>query len=429
MEVAIAIGSRDEFCSDARERALAARGGKPLDNTRTVEMFGGVAAIPVQGTLFRHADLLSEISGGVSYATLRKDLQTALDDDSVQAIVLNVDSPGGEVNGMVELAAAIYEARSKKDVYAYVGGQGCSAAYLIASAAGKVVCSPTAMLGSIGVCTSFVDDSKAQEARGEKTVSIVSTRAPNKNVDPTTDRGRALVQDKLDAVEQVFIDAVAQYRGVAAQTVVKTFGQGGVRVGADAVSHGMADAVGSFESVLRDLSQRGAAAQTKRNFMAKEEELAAFERDVLVALGVKDRAAAMGAIIALQGSRAEAEQAKRDLATLKQSTVDAECKRMLDEATVAGRLPPAKRAEVEAMYGKYGLDVVKATLSVLPVVASSVGEGPRPVLAPAAGGDVEISAKEIEIAKNIVGSDPVALEKHLNSLREYKRARANGAGR
>jgi signal peptide peptidase SppA len=407
---------------------LAARNGKPLDNTRSVTMRGNVAVIPVDGVLFRHADLLTEISGGVSYATVRKDLQTALENDSVQGIVLNIDSPGGEVNGLAELAGAIYDARKQKPVVAYVGGQGCSAAYWLAAAAERVVCAPTASLGSIGIITAYVNDEAAQKERAE-TIEFRSSGAPNKNPNPTTPEGRDLIQERLDAVERVFHADVARYRGTDVQTVAKKFGRGDVRIGANAVELGMADAVGSFESTLSEVSQRGAAAQTKRTIMAQELDLAAFERDVLVALGVKDRAAAMGAIIALQGARADAEQAKRELAVLKQSTVDAECKRMLDEATVAGRLPPAKRAEVEAMYGKYGLDVVKATLSVLPVVASSAGEGPRPVVPTTVGGDVEISAKEIEIAQNIVGNDPVALEKHLNSLREYKRARANGVGR
>jgi phage I-like protein len=159
--------------------------------------------------------------------------------------------------------------------------------------------------------------------------------------------------------------------------------------------------------------------------LAAVSSLKEFERDAVVALGVKDRAAAMGAIVAMKAVQLEADAAKKELATLKQSTVDAECKRLIDDATTAGKLPPAKRAEVEGLYGKYGIDAVKATLSVLPVIAPSASDAPKPVVAPVVT-DGEFSPTEIAIAKNIVGSDPERLTKHLNSLRDYKRARANG---
>lgn len=431
MAVAVAIASRDDVFADARQQALAARDGRPLANTRAVTVRDGVAEIPLQGTMFRHADLLSAISGGVSYATLRKDLQTALEDPSVTAIMFNVDSPGGEVNGCAELAEAIYAARAVKPIGAYVGGQGCSAAYWLASAADKIYCASTAQLGSIGICATFTDDSKAQEAAGKKTVQIVSTQSPDKNVDPTTDAGRVLTQSRLDAVAQVFIGDVARHRGVTDAKVATKFGRGGVLIGAEAVQAGMADEVTNYESALADMAKRGAAAKQRETLMGQEQEqlaaFAAFEREVFSALGVKDRAGALGSIVALVATKADAERAVKDLAEFRKSTLDAECKRMLDDASTAGRLPPAKRGDIEAMYSKYGLDAVKATLSMLPVVAQTAAEAPRApvVLQPVAGGaGAEFSAQELEIAKAIVGPNPQALQDHLTKLREYKASRA-----
>ncbi|MEE4465088.1 S49 family peptidase, partial [Azotobacter chroococcum] len=131
--------------------ALEARLGKPLDNTRAVSLRDGVAVIPVTGPIMRYANLFTRISGATSTQELATDLQAALDDPKVRAIVLNVDSPGGEATGINELADMIHAARGRKPIKAYVGGTGASAAYWIASAADEVVVDDTALLGSIGV--------------------------------------------------------------------------------------------------------------------------------------------------------------------------------------------------------------------------------------------------------------------------------------
>lgn len=160
--------------------------------------------------------------------------------------------------------------------------------------------------------------------------------------------------------------------------------------------------------------------------LAAVSQLKEFEREIVTLSGAKDRASAIGAIVGLKSIVAGAESVKTELETLKKSTVDADCKRALDEATAAGKLAPAKRADVEGMYAKYGIDAVKSMLSMLPVVVQSAAEAPRPIVG-AAAGDVELSAQEIAIAKNVCGS-PGELELHLKNLREYKKSRAN-AGR
>src|SRR5678809_521246 len=153
LELVISIASRSEFFSEVREQALLAQDGKPLANARSVVNRDGVALIPVNGPLFRHATLMTNVSGASSYETILKDFQAACESPDVEAIVLDIDSPGGEVHGAGELSTAIYQARGQKPIVAYVGGQGASAAYWIASAADKVVADPSAVLGSIGVRT------------------------------------------------------------------------------------------------------------------------------------------------------------------------------------------------------------------------------------------------------------------------------------
>ena len=256
LELVIGIASRGAHFTAAVEKALEARAGQPLRNARAVEMRDGVAVIPVAGPLMRHASMLTEISGATSYGALRKDLQVAVDDPSVTAILLNVDSPGGEVNGCAEIADAIYAARGIKPIVAYVGGTGASAAYWLASAAGEVVCSDTAILGSIGVRTALIDDAKKQDATGERKIEIVSSQSPYKRTDPASEDDRARVQATIDQLAEVFVGAVARNRGATAATVLSSYGQGGVMVGAHAVAAGLADRIGSFESTLAGMAKR-----------------------------------------------------------------------------------------------------------------------------------------------------------------------------
>ncbi|AWC22225.1 Putative signal peptide peptidase SppA [Aminobacter sp. MSH1] len=216
-----------------------------------------VAILEVAGPLFKRANLFVHFSGATSYEILRRDLQAALDDRAVDAIMIKVDSPGGEANGCDELAAAIYAARGRKPIHAFVSGMACSGGYWIASAADRMIVSDLAVLGSIGVVLGIADRKKADERAGITRVDFVSSQSPGKRPDVETDEGRQRVQKMVDDLAAVFVSAVAKHRNVSAKTVVSKFGSGGVEIGANAVGLGMADEVGQFETALQGLSARG----------------------------------------------------------------------------------------------------------------------------------------------------------------------------
>jgi len=241
--------------------ALAVKAGQRLESSPRVEVRDGVAILPVRGPIVRYADMFSAVSGATALSTLARDFQAALVDPAVSAIVLEMDSPGGQATGIHEFAAQVRAGSDIKPVTAYVGGAAASAAYWIAAAASRIVADPTARLGSIGVVSAF------EKSGGDK-LEIVSSRAPKKRVDPATDAGRAEVIRVLDALESVFVSDVAAFRGVSEDTVAENFGQGGVLVGSGAVAAGMADALGSLEGVLAELSVSRPLAG---NLNAKEE--------------------------------------------------------------------------------------------------------------------------------------------------------------
>lgn len=251
----LAIASR----AHERPEAIQTRSGRPLDNTRRVRIRDGVAVIPVVGPLFRYANLFTEISGATSSEVLAQDLATALDDAAVEAILLDIDSPGGMLNGTQELGELIYAARGRKPIVAFVSGLGASAAYWIASAADEVVAGETAILGSIGTVLEVVDTSAADEKRGVRRMEIVSSQSPRKRGNPfEDDEARAALQAMVDDLSRVFITAVARNRGVDRETVLADFGRGGMMVGEEAVRAGLADRLSTLEDEIVRLA-RGAA--------------------------------------------------------------------------------------------------------------------------------------------------------------------------
>jgi signal peptide peptidase SppA len=234
--------------------AVAAELGRKLENTYEVEYRRSVAILSVEGPLFRYANLFTRISGATSYERLAQDFSAAVADDRVRAIVLNINSPGGEADGNAEFAEMIYAARGVKPIVAYVGGLGASAAYWIASAADEVVAHETALLGSIGVRTALIDDSERRAREGRREYVIVSSQSPHKDVDATKEGDRARVQQIVDDLAAVFVAKVARNRGVSEETVLERFGQGDVLVGQKAVAAGLADRLGSFEGIVAQLA-------------------------------------------------------------------------------------------------------------------------------------------------------------------------------
>lgn len=236
---------------------LEAYHAKALDRAERAGERDGVAILYVDGPLFKHANFMVKFSGATSYQILRKDLQAALDNPAIHSILLCIDSPGGEANGCDELAAAIYDARSKKPVTAFVSGMAASGGYWLASAASKIVISDAAMLGSIGVVLGIPDRKGADERRGIRTFEFVSSQSPGKRPDPASEGGKTQIQTMVDDLAEVFITAVAKYRGTTAKDVVQKFGAGGMKIGAKAVAAGMADEVGQLEATIASLINGG----------------------------------------------------------------------------------------------------------------------------------------------------------------------------
>lgn len=213
-----------------------------------------IAIIDVIGPIFTRANLFTEISSAVSLDSLEQQLDAALYDDSIKAIILRIDSPGGQVTGTHEFASYLDEACEIKPIVAYVQGMACSAAYWIASATSRIYADKTAILGSIGVIATWTDDSKARTAAGLIDYEVVSSQSPKKHLNPAQDQGRAELQQELDGLADIFIDDVASFRDVRRNKVMSDFGQGSTFLASDAIRIQMADEISSLRGVIAELT-------------------------------------------------------------------------------------------------------------------------------------------------------------------------------
>ena len=214
----------------------------------------GIAVIPIHGTLVKRTLGLEPSSGLASYAGVGAMLEAALADPRVGGILLDVDSPGGEASGSFDLARRVREASRVKPVWAVANDAAFSAAYAIACAAERLVVTETGGVGSIGVIALHVDQSERDETEGYHYTAI--TAGAHKNDfsphEPLTDTARAELQGEVDRLYALFVAHVAAMREVPVAEVRAT--DAALFFGPHAVAAGLADAVGTLETTLAELS-------------------------------------------------------------------------------------------------------------------------------------------------------------------------------
>lgn len=214
----------------------------------------GIAVIPVVGSLVRRTLGLDPASGFTSYADIAGMVDAALADPGVEGILLDIDSPGGEAGGVFELGERIRAADALKPIWALASDSAFSAAYAIGSAASRLTVTRTGGVGSIGVIAMHVDQTARDTQQGYRYTAITagdqkSDFSPHEPLDP---QAHARLQAEVDRLYGIFLTHVATMRAVDVDAVRAT--QAGVYFGQDAVTVGLADAVGSLDGVLAEFS-------------------------------------------------------------------------------------------------------------------------------------------------------------------------------
>lgn len=213
----------------------------------------GVAIIPVKGVVSKRSSLFSFFFARALTTDIAIMFKAALTDDEVESILLDIDSPGGTVDGTQELAELIYSSRGQKPIIAYTDGMMASAAYYIGAAADKIYISGDMPdIGSIGVAMVHLDYSKSDEQYGYKETDIYAGKykritSGNK---PLSEEGKAYLQDQVDYVYSIFVNDVAKYRGRSVEDVLENMADGRIFIGRQALDAGLVDGVETFDQLL-----------------------------------------------------------------------------------------------------------------------------------------------------------------------------------
>lgn len=211
----------------------------------------GVAVISAVGTVSKRFNMFMKISGGVSTEMLKRNIAMAVDDRKIRGIVLDVESPGGAVDGTKELSDFIYESRTKKPIVAYANGLMASAGYWFGSAAHAIVTNETAIVGSIGVALTHYDLSARDKAMGVVRTEIYAGRFKRlaSSEKPLTDEGREYLQGMVDQIFSIFVEAVSRNRGISQEQAL-TFCNGKEFIGKEALENGLVDRIGTLQTAI-----------------------------------------------------------------------------------------------------------------------------------------------------------------------------------
>ena len=235
-------------------RRAQSSGGRD-DDARLYEIRDGVAVIPISGVIAKHARLVNGASSprGTSIEQLAAQLREAMEDERVGAILLHIESPGGSVAGLADFADAVYEAGGTKPVVTFAEDLAASAAYWIGSQATEFLANQTADVGSIGVYTVCLDDSREEKARGRDYQIIRSGQ--HKGVGslgiPITEENLRQIQTNIDSFFEVFTAAVLRGRaGKISAEQLAPIADGRLFVGNEAVEAGLVDGITTLAGAM-----------------------------------------------------------------------------------------------------------------------------------------------------------------------------------
>ncbi len=232
-------------------------GARPSVSLPISEHIGKVVVIPIEGLLSKSRGLFQAMFGGLALREISTLFKAAIADSAVSGVLLRIDSPGGAVDGVQELAREVFAARGSKPIVAYTDGMMTSAAYWVGAAADRIYISgDTTEVGSIGVVATHVDYSRSEAQQGIKTTEIVAGKykriaSPHS---PLTDSGRAAIQEMVDEIYAAFVADVATFRDRPVSIVNEKMAEGRVFIGAKAIKAGLVDDMSSLLPLASSLS-------------------------------------------------------------------------------------------------------------------------------------------------------------------------------
>lgn len=242
----------DQDNSDDADRNLMA------SQPRLYTKQGQVGVIQIEGSLLPGSHPAYQFFGVTGYGEIREALIYGASDPEVKELSLVVNSGGGAVSGVSDVAHLVRTVSEKvKPVKTYVSGNMASAAYWIGSAASKVEAAPTSIVGSIGVLSTVASRKRQLESEGidAKVIRAGKYKALTNPVEGFSEEGLAQSQQRVDSLYKVFLNDVANFRGRTPEYTDAVMAQGREFVGTEALAVGLIDAVSSYDSFFNKVTQ------------------------------------------------------------------------------------------------------------------------------------------------------------------------------
>ena len=242
--------------------------------TGMVRNAGVIGVLPLMGTIGHRMGSLESSSGGVSSEAFARDFDRMVNDPSIGAILIDINSPGGTVSGATELSKRIFDARAIKPIEGIVNSMAGSAAIWIGSSVSRLHITPSGTAGSVGIVAVHKDASASDEQSGVKFTVLTSSehKAEANPHAPLSEDAKENILRDMDAFHNMFVSDLARNRGVSKLAVKRDFGEGRMLLAPAALAAGMVDSIATFDEVVAKLARK-VKAQTRLSAFNAEMEI------------------------------------------------------------------------------------------------------------------------------------------------------------
>jgi signal peptide peptidase SppA len=402
--------------------------GRADPRVGSVDLSGQVAVVEVMGPLAQRAaaDFFGFVDG---YDGIEARFAEALAANP-DAIVLRIDSPGGDAAGCFEAVKRMRAAAQAagKPVVAFADEMAASAAYALACVADSGIVAPSSgMVGSVGVIAMHASQSRLLADAGID-VSVFRSgkrKAEGTAVEPLSDDAAAAMQSHVDALAQQFGALVAEARGTTADAVLGY--EGAIFTAAEAVKNGLADRIGTLDDAVAMAAKAARARRREKNMqelkaalglpdnyagdlVAEVAQIAGDNVRILAALGAKNATDAVGAVEALQAMAEQGVEATKRAAELEAAQAQADVDCAIREGRDTGKLTAA----TETFWRAKPAAEIREYLKVAPVVIPGAAVEPQPAPVEGAKRWEDISAADKAAMQ---ASDPAQFAALLKDFR------------
>jgi signal peptide peptidase SppA len=377
METMAQVQQLEAAGPDALKAAIQMRGGGRGDDPFGLPPLwtaeGETAVVSIKGNLVNGSSGFYRFFGILGYEDIKAAVGEALEDRNIKRIILDIDSPGGAVNGLDEVGSFIRKAAAIKPVVSYTSGSMASAAYWLGISATRVYSSRMAQVGSVGTLIVHMEVTKALEEQGRKATLFRygHSKALGHPFEKLSEKAAEQIQGMADDSGKIFVQYAADRRGTTPEEFQKTMGEGRVFMGKAALDVGLVDGIMSFEELMasKTLDKARATAENPRHSAQAAQgtnmKIRAISQAVILALAAGTKVEALGLaepVANVEGTKPEADDvsALTAQATEVQAAIDARIKTATEAAAAAAtaasdKVVAAKDSELSALTAKVTL--------------------------------------------------------------------------